>query len=338
MTVLPPPSGRSLDVVCIGNAIVDVLAHTDDAFLDTHSMIKGAMGLIDTETALALYAAMPPAIEISGGSAANTAAGLASFGASVAFVGKVADDELGEVSAHDITAAGVSFATAVATGPEAADGTARCLVLVTPDAQRTLNTYLGVAAQLETDDIDPAQIADARVVYVEGYLWDDDGAKQVIRRAMVEAGAAGTAVAFTLSDGFCVDRHRAEFLELIGAHVDILFANESEICSLFEVDDFEQAAAAVSGSVSLACLTRSELGSVLLTADGARVEIPAVPTGLVDTTGAGDLYAAGVLAGLSADLPLETAGRMGSLAASEAISHLGARPQAPLDRLWKEHA
>lgn len=338
MTSLQPPSGRSLDVVCIGNAIVDVLAHTTDEFLDAHGMVKGAMGLIDTEAALSIYEDMPPAIEVSGGSAANTAAGLASFGASVAFVGKVADDELGEVFAHDITAAGVSFSTPGVTGEAAAPGTARCLVLVTPDAQRTLNTYLGVAARLAESDIDASQIADAKVVYVEGYLWDDDGAKHVIRRAMAEAGAAGTAVAFTLSDGFCVDRHRDEFLDLIDAHVDILFANEDEICSLYEVDDFEAAAAAVAGSVSLACLTRSEKGSVLLSSAGDRVEVAVVPTDLVDTTGAGDLYAAGVLAGWAMGRDLATAGRMGSLAASEAISHLGARPQASLATLWKEHA
>ena len=222
-TALEPPSGRTLDVVCVGNAIVDVLANTDDAFLDEHGMAKGAMQLIDTEAALRIYGAMPPAIEISGGSAANTAAGVAAFGGSVAFVGKVADDQLGLAFGHDIRAAGVGYDTAAATGEAAAPGTARCLILVTPDAQRTMNTYLGVAAQVSPADIDHDLMASARVVYCEGYLWDEPVAKEALRVAMDAAHAGGTPVAFTLSDGFCVDRHRAEFLELVEERFDILY-------------------------------------------------------------------------------------------------------------------
>lgn len=337
MNLLTPPEGRSIDVVCVGMAIVDVLAHAEDAFLETHAMIKGSMDLIDTERALAVYADMPPAVEVSGGSAANTAAGVASFGGSVAFVGKVAADELGAVFAHDIRAAGVAFDIEPLAGADASAGTARCLILVTPDAQRTMNTYLGVAASLRPIDIDTAVIASAKVLYIEGYLWDDPGAKAVIRAAIGAARAAGTRVAFTLSDGFCVDRHRAEFLELIAGDVDILFANESEICSLYETSDFEVAVSKVVGHVAVACLTRSERGSIILTADGERITIPAVATTLVDTTGAGDLYAAGLLTGWTTGRTLAEAGRMGSLAAAEVISHLGARPQRPLAELWKEH-
>ncbi len=318
-------------------AIVDVLAHAEDTFLESHAMIKGSMDLIDTERALSVYAAMPPAIEVSGGSAANTAAGLASFGGAVAFVGKVAEDELGAVFAHDIRAAGVAFDIEPLSGSEAAAGTARCLILVTPDAQRTMNTYLGVAASLRPIDIDGALIASAKVLYIEGYLWDDPGAKDVIRTAIAAAREAGTRVSFTLSDGFCVDRHRAEFLELIAGDVDILFANESEICSLYETAEFEEAVSKVVGHVAIACLTRSEHGSIILTADGDRIEIPAVPATLVDTTGAGDLYAAGFLSGWTTGQSLAESGRMGSLAAGEVISHLGARPQVSLNELWKDH-
>jgi sugar/nucleoside kinase (ribokinase family) len=333
MSVLRPPADRTLDVVCIGNAIVDVLAPTDDAFLARHGMAKGAMQLIDTEAALRIYADMPPAVEISGGSAANTAAGVAAFGASAAFVGKVADDELGIVFGHDIRAAGVGFETTHAVGVEAERGTARCLILVTPDAQRTMNTYLGVAALVGPDDIDLDLVSDVRVAYLEGYLWDEPIAKAALRKAMDGAHDAGTPVAFTLSDGFCVDRHRAEFLELVEHRVDILFANEVEICSLYEVDDFDEAAQRVRGHCAIACLTRSELGSVVLTADGGRIDQPAVASHVVDTTGAGDLYAAGFLAGWAQGAGLATAAKMAAVAAGEVISHLGARPQADLKTL-----
>ena len=333
MTVLQPPAGRALDVVCIGNAIVDVLAHTDDAFLERHGMAKGSMQLIGTDVAHRVYADMPPSIEVSGGSAANTAAGIAALGRTVRFVGRIADDQLGEVFAHDIRAAGVAFDVAPATGEAAAPGTARCLVLVTPDAQRTLNTYLGVSAQLTPHDVAGLDLADARALYCEGYLWDEPDAKAAIRSAMDAARDHATPVAFTLSDAFCVDRHRAEFLELLAGRVDIVFANEAEICSLYEVDDFEEAAALVAGHVSLACLTRSELGSVIITADGDRVEVPPAPADVVDTTGAGDLYAAGFLARWAAGADLAECGRVASLAAAEAISHLGARPEADLAAL-----
>lgn len=336
MTALLPPSNRSLDVLCIGNAIVDVLAHTDDSFLETHGMVKGSMQLTDPDRARSIYAAMPPAVEISGGSAANTAAGLASLDIAAAFIGKVADDELGGVFAHDIRAAGVAFHGFPATGDAAAAGTARCLICVTPDAQRTMNTSLGVAGQLTTDDIDLSLVPTAKVVYLEGYLWDEPAAKSALRKVMGWAASSGTRVAFTLSDGFCVDRHRAEFLEIIEHHVDILFANEDEICSLYEVDDFDEAAQRVAGHCAIACLTRSEAGSVIISSDGERVDVPAAAADLVDTTGAGDLYAAGFLAGWVRGADLFTAGRTASLVAAEAISHIGARPQVNLSVLVAE--
>lgn len=326
------PTGRRFGVLAVGNAIVDVIAHADDAFLELHQMAKGSMALIDDETVHRLYDAMGPATESSGGSAANTAAGIASLGGAVAFVGKVAPDQLGEVFGHDIRAAGVHYDEVVgdADGP----ATARCLILVTPDAQRTMNTYLGASATIGPDDLDAAVVADAAVVYCEGYLWDQPAAKQAILKAMDVARAAGALVAFTLSDGFCVDRHRAEFLELAEGRVDILFANEVEICSLYEVDDFEHAAARVAGHVALACLTRSENGSVVITAAGHRVEAPAAPVErVVDTTGAGDLYAAGFLFGFTAGRPLEQCARLGALAAAEVISHVGARPERRLAEL-----
>jgi len=330
MSALRPPGGRTLDVVCIGNAIVDVLAHTTDEFLAKHAMTKGSMQLIDTGAAVAIYADMPPAVEISGGSAANTAAGIAAFGAKGAFIGKVADDQLGQVFAHDIRAVGVRFESSPATGAAAEPGTARCLILVSPDAQRTMNTYLGVAAQLAPADIDTDLLAEARIVYCEGYLWDEPVAKDALRTAMDAAHEAGTPVSFSLSDSFCVDRHRSEFLELVEHRIDILFANSTEICSLYEVDDFEEAARRVQGHCDIACLTRSEHGSVILTSDGDRYDVPAEPTPVVDTTGAGDLYAAGFLAGWASGADLAESGRLASVAAAEVISHLGARPQTLL--------
>lgn len=333
MSALQPRTGTTFDVVCVGNAIVDVLAQVEDSFLDRHSMVKGSMQLIEPSLAAAIYAEMPPAVEMSGGSAANTAAGLASLGSSVAFIGKVADDELGGVFAHDISAAGVTFAKALARGESAAAGTARCLVLVTGDAERTLNTSLGVSGTLTPDEVDLSVVTSASVLYCEGYLWDSPDAKAAIRRAMDAAREAGVAVAFTLSDGFCVDRHRDEFLELIETRVDILFANESEICSLYRVDRIEEAEPRVTGHCPIACLTRSERGSLILTADGGRHEIAVTPVTTVDTTGAGDLYAAGFLAGWTRGESLAESGRMASVAAAEAVSHLGARPQTPLDVL-----
>lgn len=321
---------KSLDVVCIGNAIVDVISHADDAFLDRHSMVKGSMQLIESDVALTLYEDMPPAIEASGGSAANTAAGLASFGGRVGFIGRVADDQLGQVFTHDIRAAGVEYAPLA---PPADGATARCLILVTPDAQRTMNTFLGVSSLISPADVDPDLVARASVVYCEGYLWDLPDAKAALLAGMEGARASGGKVSFTLSDSFCVDRHRAEFVDLAENHIDILFGNEAEICSLYETDSFEEAAERVAGHCEIACLTRSEKGSVIITADGARISVPAAPSNLVDTTGAGDLYSAGFLYGYTHGLDLEASGKLGSAAAAEVISHLGARPEIELTTL-----
>jgi sugar/nucleoside kinase (ribokinase family) len=324
---------RDLDVVGVGSAIVDVIAHVEEAFLAEHGMVKGSMQLIFTEEdALHLYDQFPAAIESSGGSCANTMAGLASLGGKGAFLGIVRDDLLGTVFTHDIRAIGVEY-----TMPPATEGpaTARCLIAVTPDAQRTLNTYLGAASGLGPDHIDPAMVARAQVVYLEGYLWDVDAAKQAMVKTMQAASDAGTKVAFTLSDGFCVDRHRPEFLDLVEHRVDILFANESEILSLYEVDDFEEALARVRGHCEIACLTRSEKGSVVISGDTVHeVAVHPVAT-VVDTTGAGDLYAAGFLYGYTNGHDLETSGRLASMAAAEVISHDGPRPEASLAQLAK---
>lgn len=320
----------ALDVVGIGNAIVDVIAHADDAFLARQGLAKGTMTLVDERRAESLYAEMGPGIESSGGSAGNTMAGLASLGGRGAYVGKVRDDQLGTVFRHDITAMGVRFSTPAATsGPS----TARCLVLVTPDAQRTMNTYLGACVGLGPEDIDEAEIAAAHVTYLEGYLFDPPHAKEAFRKAARAAHAAGRKVALTLSDPFCVERHRAEFRELVQHHVDLLFANEAEILSLFETDSFAEAARQVRGMCEVAALTRSEKGSVVVAAHETH-EIPAMkPEKLVDTTGAGDLYASGFLYGFTRGRDLAVCGRLGSLCAAEVISHFGARPEAPLARL-----
>lgn len=323
----------NFDVVGIGNAIVDVIAHADEAFLAREKLVKGTMTLIDAARAEALYRLMGPAVEISGGSVGNTMAGLASLGGTGAFVGKVRDDFLGQVYRHDITAAGIRFDTPAATG---GPGTARCLILVTPDGQRTMGTYLGVGAELGPADIEPDLIAAAEITYLEGYLYDPPAAQEALRKAGALARAAGRKVALSLSDPFCVGRHRAAFRELVDGHVDILFANEVEICSLYETADFAEAAAAVRGRVAIAALTRSAQGSVIL-ADGAEHVVAAAPVALVvDTTGAGDLYAAGFLYGLTRGLPLPTCGAIGSLCAAEIISHVGARPETQLSRLVAE--
>jgi sugar/nucleoside kinase (ribokinase family) len=323
-------SDKSLDVVCLGNAIVDVISHADEAFLDRHGMVKGSMQLIDDSVVHAIYDDMPAGIESSGGSAANTAAGIASFGGQVAFVGKVGEDQLGEVFAHDLRATGVHYAPPAPTPASAGKATARCLVLVTADAQRTLNTFLGVSSLIGPDDVDAALVASAQIVYCEGYLWDLPDAKAALVKSMDLAAASGGKVAFTLSDSFCVDRHRAEFLELAEHKVDILFANEAEICSLYETDSFDEAADRVAGHCEIACLTRSEKGSTIITAAG-RIHVDAAPVDkVIDTTGAGDLYAAGFLYGHTHGHDLEASARLGSLAAAEVISHLGARPEVSL--------
>jgi len=321
---------RELDVVGIGNAIVDVLSHAEDDFLVEQGLAKGTMALIDTDRAEALYAAMGPAVEASGGSAANTIAGIASLGGRAAFIGKVSNDQLGGIFRHDIRAAGVKFDTepSVSGVP-----TARCLILVTPDAQRTMNTYLGASLELGPDDIDADLVGNAQVTYLEGYLWDPPLAKQAFLKAARIAHQAGRKIALSLSDPFCVDRHRAEFVELVKNHVDILFANEHEICSLWQVDSFDAALQATRGHCEVAALTRSEKGSVIL-GNGEVHVVDAVRVGkVVDTTGAGDLYAAGFLFGLTGGRDLYECGRIASLAAAEAISHFGARPETPLAEL-----
>jgi sugar/nucleoside kinase (ribokinase family) len=296
----------------------------------SHGLTKGAMHLIDEARARQLYDAMSAGVEMSGGSAANTIVGVASFGGHGHYIGKVRDDQLGEVFRHDLRATGVGYDIPPATtGPP----TGRCLILVTPDAQRTLNTFLGASVHLGPEDIDPQLIARARILYLEGYLFDPPRAQEAFRVAARHAHAAGGQVALTLSDPFCVDRHRAAFRSLVEHHVDILLANEAEICALYETDDFDRAAEKVRRYCSVAALTRSAKGSVIVAGDETHV-IAAAPVGkVVDTTGAGDLYAAGFLLGQSRGLPLPTCGHLGSLAAAEVISHVGARPQVPLAKL-----
>lgn len=320
----------TIDVLGIGNAIVDVISHADDAFISENGLAKGAMTLIDADQAEALYAKMGPGVEISGGSAANTIAGIAGLGGRAAYIGKVADDQLGAVFRHDIRAAGVAYDSA-----PIADGapTARCLILVTPDAQRTMNTFLGASTELGPDDIDPALVARAQITYLEGYLWDKPAAKEAFVKAARLAGEAGRKVSLTLSDTFCVDRHRDSFLELIDGHIDILFGNEAELLALYQTDNFNAALEAVRGHCDIAVLTRSEKGSVVL--EGPNVyEVPADPVAkVVDTTGAGDLFAAGFLFGVTQGRHLAECARIGSIAAAEIISHTGARAEADLQAL-----
>jgi len=319
------------DVVGIGNAIVDVIARIEDDFLVRHGMHKGTMALIDEGRAGAIYAAMGPAVEISGGSAANTVVGAASLGARAGFVGKVKEDALGRVFAHDIRAAGVAFAT-----PPAAGGpsTGRCYVLVTPDGERTMNTYLGAAQDLHPGDIDADAIAGAGITYLEGYLWDPPHAKQAFLKAAKIAHAADRSVALSLSDVFCVDRHRDEFLDLIrtGA-VDLVFANEHELRSLYASADLDTALAGLRQDARLAVVTRSAQGCLVVTREET-LAVPATPVErVVDATGAGDLFAAGFLVGVAREADYRSAARLGALAAAEVISHLGARPQTPLKGL-----
>jgi sugar/nucleoside kinase (ribokinase family) len=323
------------DVLGIGNAIVDVIARAEDDFLLAHGMHKGAMALIDETRARGVYDAMGPAVEISGGSAANTTAGVASLGGGAAFIGKVKDDELGRVFAHDIRAAGVAFAT-----PPAHDGpaTARSYILVTPDGERTMNTYLGAAQNLHPDDVDAATVKAAAITYLEGYLWDPRNAKDAFLKAAEAAHEAGRLVALTLSDAFCVDRYRDEFLALVrGRTVDLLLANESELRSLYRTADFDSALSALRSDAELAVVTRSEQGCVVVTPQETR-EVAAFPVErIVDTTGAGDLFAAGFLFGLVRGIDLATAARLGALAAAEVIRHIGARPETSLKALAAAH-
>jgi sugar/nucleoside kinase (ribokinase family) len=318
------------DVLGIGNAIVDIIGRCDDVFLHKHDLRKGFMRLLDAHEVERLYALLGPGTERSGGSAANTVAGLASFGASSAFIGRVAEDQFGEVFAHDIRAIGVAFNT-----PPATSGapTAVCIIFVTPDGERTMNTFLGASTELGPQEIDEALIKSAQVTYLEGYLFDKPAAKEAFRRAAGIAAQAGRKTALTLSDAFCVDRHRDDFRKLVHHGVDILFANEKEITALYEVNRFEEAVTAVRGDCEIAVLTRSEVGSVIVT-ERATIDIRPEPVPrVVDLTGAGDLYAAGFLFGLTRGLSLADCGRLGSLAAAEVIGHIGARPEQPLKEL-----
>ena len=322
-------SDAKYDVTAIGNAIVDVIAQAEDSFLDANGLPKGAMSLIDTDQATKLYGLMGPAVETSGGSAGNTAAGIAALGGKVAYIGKVADDQLGEVFRHDIRAVGVTFDTPAIGGQLP---TARSFIFVTPDAQRTMQTFLGACTLIGPDDIDIELVADSKVVFIEGYLWDLPAAIESILKAAKAAKAAGRKVAFTTSDAFCVARFRDQFLEFIKNDVDILFANESEILSLFEVEDFDVAIEKARGLAEIVAVTRSEKGSVVVSGNATHV-IPGQKVDVVDTTGAGDAYAAGFLYGYTQGKPLEVCGKLGGIVASEAISHYGPRAEADLKAL-----
>src|SRR5437660_7370324 len=322
------------DVLAIGNAIFDVLVQTDERFLTQHGMTKGGMALIDEARAAAIYRDMGPATEMSGGSAANTIVGVASLGARAAYVGKVRDDKIGQLYAHDIRAAGVAFDTKAASdGP----ATGCSYILVTDDGERTMNTYLGAAQRLMPEDIDAAQIAASKIVYLEGYLWDPKNAKEAFVKAATIAHDAGREVALTLADSFCVDRYRDEFLELMRkAMVDLVFANEAELHSLYQTSDFDTALKQLRQDTKLGVVTRSEKGCVVASRDGV-IAVPAFPIErMVDTTGAGDLFAAGFLFGLVRNAGYENAGRLGALAAAEVIQHIGARPQVSLKELARQ--
>ncbi len=312
------------DITGIGNAIVDFLLQTNDEFLSRHDMPKGAMSLIDADTATRLTSAMQGGLTASGGSVANSCAVAAALGAKVAFLGKVAKDEMGEVFRREIASVGVHYATAPLEAPVP---TARCLILVTPDGQRTMNTYLGAGGEFALHDLDETIIAASKVTYLEGYLFDPPAAQAAFIEAARMARAAGQQTALSLSDAFCVDRHRDGFRRLIAEGIDILFANEAEICSLYEVNSFDEAAAKAALDVKLAVLTRSEAGSLILQG-GQVTKIPAMPVQVVDTTGAGDAYAAGFLTAYTRGEGLEAAGRLGAKAAALAIARIGARPPA----------
>jgi sugar/nucleoside kinase (ribokinase family) len=323
------------DGLGIGNAIFDVLVQTDEGFLAAHGMTKGGMALIDEARALSIYRDMGPATEMSGGSAANTIVGIASLGARAAYVGKVRDDQIGRLYSHDIRAAGVAFETTPAVGGPA---TGCSYILVTPDGERTMNTFLGAAQELTPDDIDPAQVAASSILYLEGYLWDPKNAKDAFVKASTIAHDAGRQVALTLSDSFCVDRYRDEFFDLMrNGTVDLVFANEAELHSLYQTSDFDAALSQMRSEARLAVITRSEKGCVVVSGDGTTA-VGAFPIEkIVDTTGAGDLFAAGFLFGLVRGVGHERAGRLGALAAAEVIGHIGARPQVSLKELARQN-
>lgn len=317
------------DILGLGNAIVDIIAQTPDAFLAAHKLTKGSMALIDEAAAEALLGAMGATVTVSGGSAANSVIGAASFGCSASFVGKVRDDALGDLFTTDIIKAGVDFPISHATSGPA---TARCFVLVTPDGQRTMNTFLGACQDLGVADVDPATVQASKIIYLEGYLWDPPAAKAAFVKAATLAHAAGRKVALSLSDAFCVGRYRDEFLRLIrDGHIDVLFANEAELGSLYEEADFDAALAQLRREGVLAAVTRSEKGCVVVAPDAEVIAVPAAPiASLVDTTGAGDLFAAGFMTGLVHDLEHTICARLGALAAGEIIQHIGARPKTNL--------
>ena len=328
------PLDKSYDVVGIGNAIVDVLVQADDDLIDNFELTKGTMTLVDEAQAELLYASVGTGLETSGGSAANTLAGVAQLGGRAGFIGRVRNDQLGGIFSHDIRSVGARFDTPAATeGPS----TARCLILVTPDAQRTMCTYLGASVGLDPADLDLEMVGQAKVLYLEGYLWDSDEAKAAFIAAAEVARAHGGEVALSLSDAFCVERHRESFQELVDGHVDILFANEMEITALYKANSFEEAADQVRGRCKLAALTRSEQGSVVLNGSGTHSIAPFQLGPLLDTTGAGDLYAAGFLHAYTQGQAVEACGRLGSLCAGQVVTQLGPRPQGSLKQLVAQH-
>ena len=328
------PMEKTYDVVGIGNAIVDVLVQANDDLIDNFELTKGTMALVDEAQAERLYASVGPGLETSGGSAANTLAGVAQLGGRAGFIGRVRNDQLGGIFTHDIRSVGARFDTPAATeGPS----TARCLILVTPDAQRTMCTYLGASVGLDPADLDLDMVAQAKVLYLEGYLWDSDEAKAAFITAAEVARAHGGEVALSLSDAFCVERHRESFQELVDGHVDILFANEMEITALYKANSFEEAADQVRGRCKLAALTRSEQGSVVLNGAGTHSVAPFQLGPLLDTTGAGDLYAAGFLHAYTQGQSVDECGRLGSLCAGQVVTQLGPRPQGSLKQLVVQH-
>ena len=328
------PMEKTYDVVGIGNAIVDVLVQANDDLIDNFELTKGTMALVDEAQAERLYASVGPGLETSGGSAANTLAGVAQLGGRAGFIGRVRNDQLGGIFSHDIRSVGARFDTPAATeGPS----TARCLILVTPDAQRTMCTYLGASVGLDPADLDLDMVAQAKVLYLEGYLWDSDEAKAAFITAAEVARAHGGEVALSLSDAFCVERHRESFQELVDGHVDILFANEMEITALYKANSFEEAADQVRGRCKLAALTRSEQGSVVLNGAGTHSVAPFQLGPLLDTTGAGDLYAAGFLHAYTQGQSVDECGRLGSLCAGQVVTQLGPRPQGSLKQLVAQH-
>ncbi|NBR51979.1 MAG: adenosine kinase [Rhodobacteraceae bacterium] len=326
---------KKFQIVGIGNAMVDVLTRGDELFLAEAGIEKGIMQLIDMDRAVSLYGAIGPAKEISGGSAANTIAGIAHLGGRTAYVGKVKDDQLGAIFAHDLRAQGAVYETSLA--PKSAEQeTGRCIVIVTPDGERSMNTYLGVTEFLEPSDIDPAMMADAEWIYLEGYRFDGPDSHAAFAKAINACKGHGGRVSLTLSDPFCVERHRDAFRMMIREDVDLLFCNRAEILSMYRTDDFEAALAAAALEVEIVACTDSEKGAHILSR-GKRWDVPAIPTDIVDATGAGDLFAGAFLWGLTNGHDLETCGRMGCVAASEVISHIGARPEANLKALFAKH-